>query len=67
MKCKDCEFCKLHSSGTVGEYHCKHPELDKYLKKYEARTKKKIKKAAWFIGYNMIKTNLRYCPLKEKI
>lgn len=66
MKCKYCEYCVYVGSGISGGYKCTHPNLESSAKQYEKEKRKRINKSHDHIGYNMIKTSLRYCPYKMK-
>lgn len=61
-KCSECEFCAYFGNGISGGYHCKHKNIYDSCREYERQKKKKIYKAPWFIGYELPKTALRYCP-----
>lgn len=64
MKCKDCKFCTYEGAGIDGGYKCRHPDIEESAKKYEQLKRKVINKEYPHIGYDMIKTSLRYCPYK---
>lgn len=66
MKCKDCKFCRYEGAGIVGGYKCRHPNIEESAKQYEQIKGKVINKDYYHIGYQMIKTSLRYCPYKMR-
>ena len=66
MRCKDCKYCIYGGVGINRGYKCIHPKLEDSAKKYEALKGKKMNKYHPHIGYEMIKTSLRYCPYKMK-
>lgn len=65
MKCSECKYCEDYGRGISGGYHCTHERVCESAEEYALRKGKRINKEHSFIGYNMIKTSLRYCPLKE--
>lgn len=65
MKCNDCKYCSYEGMGIAGGYKCTHPDIENSAKKYEEIKGKTINKSYSHIGYHMIKTALRYCPLKK--
>lgn len=60
MKCQECKYCKYNSAG----YWCEHRNVVESAKEYEKLKHIKIQKSVYFIGFRMVKTRLRWCPLK---
>lgn len=65
MNCKDCKYCKYQGRGIAGGYKCTHEKIYDSAKRYEEIKGKRLTKSVDHIGYNIIKTSLRHCPLKE--
>lgn len=63
MNCKDCDHCKRHSG--VSAFVCKHPDVEESALNYEKLRGKRITKSKNFVGWNLPKTCLRWCPLKK--
>lgn len=64
MKCKDCNYCVYMGEGIAGGYKCTHKKIHESAERYREVKGTKINKEVDHIGYNMIKTSLRHCPLK---
>lgn len=64
MNCKDCKYCEYLGRGIAGGYKCTHKKIRESAKRYEKIKGKRFTKSVDHIGYNMIKTSLRHCPLK---
>ena len=65
MKCKDCKYCKCYGSGISGGFKCTHENIYKSARMHENRAGKRINKSVEHIGYKMIKTSMKHCPLKQ--
>lgn len=66
MRCKNCKYCIYTGAGISGGYKCTHPKIEDSAKRYEHLKNKRINKYYPHIGYEMIKTALRYCPYTMK-
>lgn len=65
MKCKYCKWCKYSGYGMSAGYWCSHENVVKSASSYEKQSKRTITKSKDFIGKEMPKTSLRWCPLKD--
>ncbi len=62
MKCKGCKYIDTFRGG----FECTHKDIFKSAKAYEEEKKKRISKCKSFIGFDVPKTCLRWCPLKKE-
>ena len=65
MECKHCEYCKYRGQGISAGYRCTHGNVEESARDYEKQLKRTITKSKDFIGKEMPKTSLRWCPRKK--
>lgn len=63
-RCRTCVYQRSYKYSTG--FICVHPQCEASAKAYEERKNVRINKIVNFIGRKILKTTLRWCPLKNK-
>lgn len=65
-KCIECPYAKYSGHGITAGWKCTHPKIEESAKEYEKIKRKRIVKSVEFIGRELPRTSIRWCPDKMK-